>query len=142
MQDVDAKMPLAEGEVHTNDSANQLEKAAAAPRQAPSVALGADRDDVQRYLAALMRQLHRYKSYPSALKRDKVEGHVVVQFTLNAGGQIVASRVERSSGHAGLDQAALQMLARANPLPAIPDSMNRTELTLSVPVEYSLITDR
>ena len=89
-----------------------------------------------------MRQLNRHKFYPAALKKAKTEGKVVLQFTLNQAGEVTASRLQAGSSHAELDQAALQMLLRANPLPANPAYMNRNSLTLSIPVEYSLITDR
>ncbi|MEW6764271.1 MAG: energy transducer TonB [Pseudomonadota bacterium] len=99
-------------------------------------------DETRRYLAALMRQLNRYKTYPSALKKERIEGKVIVQFTLDAEGQLISARVQESSGHDGLDQAALDMLQRAAPLPAIPDFMRKDRLTLSIPVDYSLITER
>jgi protein TonB len=115
---------------------------AAAPVKAATPVIEGNKDDVRRYLAAIMRQLNRHKFYPAALKKAKTEGKVVLQFTLNPAGEVTASRVQAGSGHAELDQAALQMLLRANPLPAIPAYMNRNSLTLSIPVEYSLITDR
>ncbi len=99
-------------------------------------------DDVRKYIAAVMRQLHRHKKYPRELKKAKIEGTVVVQFTIDHDGHLIASDVKQSSGHAELDRAAMEMLARADPLPAIPDFMSRDELALAIPVEYSLITDR
>jgi protein TonB len=99
-------------------------------------------DDVRKYIAAIMRELHRHKTYPRELKKAKVEGTLVVQFTIDRHGHLLASDVKQSSGHPELDRAAMAMLARADPLPAIPDFMNRDELALAIPVEYSLITDR
>jgi protein TonB len=99
-------------------------------------------DDVRKYIAAVMRQLHRHKKYPRELKKAKIEGTVVVQFTIDHDGHLIASDVKQSSGHTELDRAAMEMLARADPLPAIPDFMSRDELALAIPVEYSLITDR
>lgn len=94
------------------------------------------------YLAELFRKLARHKVYPAELKKNRVEGRVVVKFTLAADGRVMNSSIQQSSGHESLDAAALQMLNRASPLPAIPSWMNRSELTLAVPVEYSLLTDR
>ncbi|MBP9592708.1 MAG: energy transducer TonB [Steroidobacteraceae bacterium] len=113
-----------------------------APARATADALPGNPDDVRNYLAAVMRQLNRYKTYPRALKKARIEGTVVIQFTIDHDGQLLASAVQQGSGQADLDRAALDMLARANPLPAIPDFMNRDELALAIPVEYSLITDR
>ncbi len=113
----------------------------AAPRPAAMQA-PLETDELRRYVTALMRQLNRYKTYPRELKKAKVEGTVVLEFTIDADGRLLVSAVQRSSGHADLDRAAMDMLARANPLPAIPDSLDRDELALAIPVEYSLITDR
>lgn len=110
--------------------------------RATPAALPGKPDDVKRYIAALMRQLNRHKTYPAELKKTKTEGRVVLQFSLDKSGRLTAASVKQSSGHPELDRAALEMLARANPLPAIPDFMARDELALAIPVEYSLITDR
>ncbi len=120
------------------DKAVPATSAAPAAASAPSPAR---ENELNSYLAALMRRLARFKVYPAALKKDKVEGRVVLGFTIAANGQLIASSVQKSSGHPALDQAALDMLSRASPLPAVPASMQRTELSLSIPVEYSLIKD-
>lgn len=112
---------------------------AAPPQPAP---LPLENDEMKRYLATLMRQLARYKTYPAALKKAKIEGRVVLEFSIDARGRLVASGIRKGSGSPELDQAALNMLARANPLPAIPAFLKRDQLELAIPVEYSLITDR
>jgi protein TonB len=104
--------------------------------------LSGNPDDMRKYIAAIMRQLNRHKTYARELKKAKIEGTVLIQFTIDREGRLLASGVKQTSGHAELDRAAMDMLARANPLPAIPDFMNRDELALAIPVEYSLITDR
>lgn len=112
------------------------------PARASLDALSGNPDDVRQYVAAIMRQLNRHKTYARELKKARIEGTVVIQFTIDREGRLLASGVKQTSGHAELDRAAMDMLARANPLPAIPDFMNRDELALAIPVEYSLITDR
>lgn len=115
---------------------------ASAKVQAVQVALGGSQNQQHNYLAELMRKLNRHKVYPPELKREKIEGRVLLKFTIAADGQVVFADVQGSSGSSDLDSAAMNMLKRASPLPAIPAWMNRSELTLSIPVEYSLITDR
>lgn len=112
------------------------------PARASLDSLSGNPDDVRKYIAVIMRQLNRHKTYARELKKAKIEGTVVIQFTIDREGRLLASGVKQTSGHAELDRAAMDMLARANPLPAIPDFMDRDELALAIPVEYSLITDR
>jgi len=116
---------------------------ASAPTAASRRAAGssASASDNRAYFAAILQRLNRFKVYPAVLRKEKVEGLVVMQFTIRADGRIVTARVQRSSGSRALDRAAEDMLERANPLPAIPDSLDKASLTLSVPVEYSLLTD-
>jgi protein TonB len=116
--------------------------APSAPARTSLDSLPGSPDDVRKYIAAVMRQLQRHKTYPRALKKAKIEGTVVVQFRIDRDGHLLTSDVKQSSGHPELDRAAMDMLVRAEPLPAIPDFMNRDELALAIPVEYSLITDR
>ena len=93
------------------------------------------------YFSLLIAWLNQHKDYPSAVKKKKQQGTVVLAFSINRSGTVLASRVQKSSGYPLLDQAALDMLARANPLPAMPDSMPRQRLRLAVPIEYSLVTE-
>jgi len=112
------------------------------PANSSPASLPVNDDEFRRYIASIMRQLHRHKTYPRELKKARIEGTVVLQFTIDRDGRLLASNVKQGSGHDELDRSAMEMLTRANPLPAIPDFMNRDELALAIPVEYSLITDR
>ena len=75
------------------------------------------------------------------MKKKQQQGTVVLAFSIDRSGTVITSRVQESSGYPLLDQAALDMLARANPLPAMPDAMPRQRLRLAVPIEYSLVTE-
>lgn len=101
---------------------------------------GGTKGDAKSYFAKLMAWLHQHKDYPPELKKEKVQGVVVIKFSINHSGEVISATIKTGSGHASLDQAALDMLARANPVPPIPESMARDRLTLAIPIEYSLIT--
>ncbi len=92
----------------------------------------------EHYYARLRHWLERHKHYPVRARAMRQEGVVQLQFTLNRGGDVQSHRLMRSSGHALLDKAALQALADASPLPAIPDALGVTELTVTVPFGFRL----
>ncbi len=108
-------------------------------RQRPT--LGGRVGNPKDYFSLLIAWLNQHKDYPPAVKKKKQQGTVVLAFSIDRSGTVLTSRVQESSGYPLLDQAALDMLARANPLPAMPDSMPRQRLRLAVPIEYSLVTE-
>ena len=101
---------------------------------------GGRKGNAKSYFAELMAWLNQHKDYPAILKKQKQQGVVVLTFSINQSGEVTTARIKQSSGFPELDQAALNMLAQANPVPAIPQSMGRDRLLLTIPVEYSLIT--
>ena len=90
------------------------------------------------YPNQLLARLSQYKSYPPALRKKRQQGTVVLAFSIDRSGTVLASHVQKSSGYPLLDQAALDLLIKASPLPARPDSTAPDHLHLVLPVEFSL----
>jgi protein TonB len=136
-------------ETQETPAATPPEPQSAQPAAAAQRATGTDSDrsaggktgDNKSYFAELMAWLNKHKSYPRDAKKEKQQGVVELQFTLQRDGSVTASSIKKSSGHALLDNAALAMLAAAAPLPALPESMDRQQITLVIPIEFSLITN-
>lgn len=92
------------------------------------------------YFGKLKAWLNAHKTYPAALKKAKTQGTVLLTFTISRSGELLSARIVTGSGEPGLDQAALDMLQRSSPMPPLPDDLGLDKLTLTIPVEYSLIT--
>lgn len=105
--------------------------------EAPSGAEGASgmRAD---YELRLRRRLEMYKEYPRRARFRGQEGTASLYLVVARDGRLRDYRIERTSGHSLLDRAALAMAERAQPLPKIPDVMERETLILVVPIEFSL----
>ncbi len=94
-------------------------------------------DARQSWEAQLLAHLERYRRFPARARAARQQGTVYVRFTMNRAGAVLSASVLRGSGFTALDQAALDTLRRAQPLPAIPaDRPDVVELT--VPVEFFL----
>jgi protein TonB len=86
----------------------------------------------------LVAHLGRFKSYPAASRDRRETGQIMLRFDLDRAGHVSNAAVSRSSGHARLDGAALDMLRRAAPLPPPPRSVPGAKIELVVPVKYQL----
>jgi protein TonB len=63
-------------------------------------------------------------------------GVVLLHFTMDRDGKVLAAKIETSSGIAALDQEALAALQRAQPLPAPPPEVLGNSIELIVPVDF------
>ncbi len=86
----------------------------------------------------LVRRLQRFKRYPRAAQARSEQGVVLLSFSLDRNGHVLARRIVRSSGYRALDEEVMAMITRAQPLPAFPASMPQQRLDLTVPIRFSL----
>jgi protein TonB len=87
---------------------------------------------------ALVRHLQQYKRYPSDAQSRGEDGVVLLSFTVDRTGHVLARQIVHSSGHRELDNEVMSMVERAQPLPPFPPSMPQTKLDLTVPIRFSL----
>ena len=88
------------------------------------------------YQGKVVAKLRRAKRYPREAKRQRLEGTVSVGFTISSNGAVSGIRVTRSSGHPVLDQAALDMVRRASPMPKFPGDIRVARMNMQVPVRF------
>jgi periplasmic protein TonB len=82
-------------------------------------------------------RLQQNKRYPAAAARGE-QGTVTFAFVVNAKGEILSKRIVRSSGHRALDDEAMAMLQRAQPLPAFLPGMTQPTLEVSQSIGYTV----
>ncbi|WP_402718795.1 TonB family protein [Janthinobacterium rivuli] len=119
-----------------------------APAAAPSIAAAPPspalppapqelRSGVSSWEGKVLARMERFRRYPTASRAKQEQGVVYLRCRIDRDGQVLAAAIERSSGSAALDQAALDTLQRAAPLPRIPKE-RPDPLELSIPVEFSI----
>jgi periplasmic protein TonB len=108
-----------------------------APRTAQQVRGGAPAI-APSWQTSLMRQLQRFKRYPAAAQARNEQGVVLLSFSLDRSGHVLAHSIAHSSGYAELDNEVMAMIMRADPLPAFPASMTQLRIDLTVPIRFSL----
>lgn len=67
----------------------------------------------QAYLAKVRMAVEKNKIYPSRNRRMKIQGSVQVEISIDGAGNITAARMNKSSGDASLDEAALDTARKA-----------------------------
>ncbi|MEJ0025310.1 MAG: energy transducer TonB [Rhizomicrobium sp.] len=108
----------------------------AAPAEpVPSVAPA---ETQQSYLAQLLGYLNRYKHYPPAARAARIQGVVMLHFVMDKTGHVTTFDISRSSGKPALDEEALALIQRAQPLPPIPADFGKDTINAVVPIEFSL----
>jgi protein TonB len=90
------------------------------------------------YLDAWRRRVERVGTlnFPSAARRRGLTGSPVIEVTLRRDGRLQAARIQRSSGHAEIDAAALDILRLASPFDPFPTDLARDYRTLRFPYEW------
>lgn len=102
--------------------------AVSTPHPAPDPAYGAE----------VLSWLGRYKKYPLFARERGLQGRVVLRLAVARSGHVTATSVEHSSGAEVLDDAALDMVHRADPLPPLPASFPGAVAEFRVPVDFAL----
>lgn len=80
--------------------------------------------------------LNKVKRYPRDAHFARQQGIPYIRFVINREGKVLSVRIESSSGFRSLDQEALALPRRAQPLPKPPEDVKGDAIELVVPVEF------
>ena len=98
-----------------------------------------DAEILARYEQLISKWIQRHKEYPAEAKRAGIGGEAVVRIRIDRNGEILLSRLERPTGHRMLDDAVLEMIRRANPIPRVPENYPAGNLfEFLIPVSFKL----
>lgn len=102
--------------------------------RAPTIGVGEGAAKARlRWQRQLVAHLDRHKRYPAGAR---TEGEIPVRFTIDRAGRILSAHLLKSSGSLVLDEAAVAMVRRSDPVPAPPESVGDQALTMTVPVIF------
>jgi protein TonB len=122
--------PSAAPAAHNDASATTPAAVAGENERTPAEATSALQTHILDWLA-------RYRDYPLAARRARLQGVVQVSATLMPDGRLLDGRIEQSSGHRLLDRAALDLLERASPVPVL-NGFRSARVELHLPIAYRM----
>ena len=85
----------------------------------------------------ILRRVEELKRYPVSARAERAEGKVVVKAVINEDGSIGKMEVFQSSGHPGLDKAAMDTMKQAAPF-HLPHPLGQPRMTIKIPMSYRL----
>ncbi|WP_172439697.1 TonB family protein [Pseudoalteromonas piscicida] len=115
----------------------QLANAGAASQQQKHVSTQHTAAGEKTWQADLLSTLMANRTYPTSALMKKQQGVTYLDVTLSREGKVVAMHILKSSGVAVLDNAALNTVRKAQPLPKVPAHLDAPH-QLIVPIEYFL----
>jgi TonB family protein len=90
----------------------------------------------RQYANSIQVKIAKAKNYPSLAKRRGQQGKAILSFKLSRDGNVLDLKVEKSTGHNSLDQAALRAIKEGGPYPIIPKALSKKYAFLRIPISF------
>ena len=98
-----------------------------------------DAEMATRYEQLVSDWIKKFQRYPMEARDKGEEGETVVRIRIDRSGTIRYRILEHSTGSPALDRAAIDMVNRANPVPAVPNDYPKDDLIeFLIPVNFTL----
>jgi len=107
---------------------------AAAPVQGQPVSGAAN--NMQNWESRVIARLEQKKRYPGAAMRQRQQDVIYVHLVVDRSGRVLESRIVKSQHFRALDDAVMDLIKRATPLPPLPDAIAGSSYGFTVPVDY------
>ncbi|MCD6075208.1 MAG: energy transducer TonB [Rhodospirillales bacterium] len=111
-----------------------------APTPAPRIAARPDPSPniMALYSAQISAHVKKNLRYPLASLRRDERGTAHVILTLNREGRVLSYKLESGTNRRLLDEEAIAVVVRSNPMPPFPPEIDRNEMELRLPVVFTL----
>ncbi|MDX1975738.1 MAG: TonB family protein [Rickettsiales bacterium] len=94
---------------------------------------------VARYEQIISLWIQKFKQYPEEARDQQLTGGTIIRIRIDRRGNIGYYALETTTGSPMLDRAAIDMIRRANPVPAVPDDYPPGDLLeFLIPVNFQL----
>ena len=90
------------------------------------------------YAQAIKERIAGQWKYPQEARKKKLEGRLVVLFSLNREGALTRLDITRTSGQQVLDREAERAIQSAAPFPPFPSTITVSRLNINVSFDYTI----
>ena len=93
---------------------------------------------LESYSSLLANAIAKYKQYPKIAQMRGWQGTVIADLEIDTKGAVISIKIKKSSTYEVLDNEALEMIKKASPFPAPPESLRGKNFNVLVPISFKL----
>ena len=93
---------------------------------------------IESYSSLLANAISKYKQYPKIAQMRGWQGTVIADLEIDTKGAVISIKIKKSSTYEVLDNEALEMIKKAYPFPAPPESLRGKNFNVLVPISFKL----
>ena len=93
---------------------------------------------LESYSSLLANAIAKYKQYPKIAQMRGWQGTVIADLEIDSKGSVISVNIKKSSTYEVLDNEALEMIKKASPFPAPPESLRGKNFNVLVPISFKL----
>ena len=93
---------------------------------------------IESYSTTVTKAISKQKKYPRIAQMRGWQGEIIAILEIDGQGNLLTSKIEKTSGFKILDKEVIAMIKRATPLPAPPMELKSKILKINVPISFKL----
>lgn len=111
-----------------------------ASKETSTLVSGSSKAQIKSYQGLIMAHLNRFKRYPNEALAREIQGVALLEIKINAQGEVLSCVLKKSSSETLLDNASLELISKASPLPKPPNEVLKGKklLSFSIPIDYNI----